>query len=122
MGQGDRGFGKQHKMFQIRFYFNATFTWSKLNATTFPLLCGIGNTLTSFQESFFLNAFVMTKQGCNEFKLNSLKLITLSYSTSLPQENSEMSCLQVSEYKDHTVQNANTFLIVCFYKYFMQKY
>lgn len=70
----------------------------------------------------FLNAFVMTKQGCNEFKLNSLKLITLSYSTSLPQENSEMSCLQVSEYKDHTVQNANTFLIVCFYKYFMQKY
>ena len=24
--QGDKGFGKQHKIFQIRFYFNATFT------------------------------------------------------------------------------------------------
>ena len=57
MGQGDKGFGKQHKIFQIRFYFNATFTWSKLNATTVPFLYGIRKTLTSFQGSFSFAIF-----------------------------------------------------------------
>ena len=70
----------------------------------------------------FLYAFIMTKQGCNAFKLNSLKLITLSYCTSLPQKHSEMSCLKVSEYKDHTVKRQYVFDCLCLYRCFTEKH
>ena len=64
VGEGDKGFGKQHKIVQTHFYFNATLTWSKLNATTVPFLYGIGKTLTSFQESFsILICFCHDKTG-----------------------------------------------------------
>ena len=64
--------------------------------------------LTSFQDSFsILICFRHDKTGLQKFKLSSFRLITLNYCTSFPQENSEMSCLTVSKYKNHAFFNSN---------------
>ena len=64
MGEGDKGIGKQHKIFQTRFYINATFTWSRLNYGK-PLLPKAlqlsGNQVVSSQVHAYISVALVIK-------------------------------------------------------------